>query len=211
MTDTTGNTLDLTNVTSVVSSMGHNMQANNDASICKAVPDKVKNLHTTLDSCRSTQEETQIKDMISKIAGISEKHRQQEMIYNDLILTGDQIFGSASTDTMVQDIANRNEELKNTKETLEREIKNTDEISEVENQDFIDELNENPEPQKTYRLNVIEDYTVSVFSITFIFMVLCFGFLYIRKNEYSIKSIGIAIVVVVVSALISFTFLNFLV
>lgn len=211
MSNNNNNTLDLTTVKSVVSTMGPNIQANNDASICKAVPDKVKNLHTTLNSCRSIQEKTQIKDMISKISGITENHKQQEMIYSDLILTGDRIFGSSSTDTMIQDITNRNEELKNKKETLEKEIKNNDEISEVENQDFIDELNEHPEPQKTYRLNVVEDYTVSVFSIAFIFMIMCFGFLYIRTNEYSVKSIGIAILAVVAATLVSFTLLNFLV
>ena len=205
------NYIDLTSIKTVMSTMGPNMQANNNASICKAVPNKIQGLHTTLNSCRSEQEDSRILDMIRKTTQTTDKFKHHEMIYNDLVATGDRLFGSMSSHTMIQDIANRNEELKKTKVQLEREISNNEGISEVENRDFIDELNENPEPQKTYRLNVVEDYTLSVFSITYLFMALSFGFLYIRKNNYSITSIIYSIISIAIATVVMFLLLNFLI
>lgn len=176
---------------STLTANGPRLQAtsNPDVSVCKATPNRINDLQASLGSCRSTTETNRIKNMITTTTNTNEDFKQMTAQYNDLILTGDKLFGTGSENTNIKDVSERNKELNKMKNNLKKEIQKNDGIIERTDRDFIDEMTESPLPRKTKTLHVIEDYTMAVFATAYIFMLLACIYIYSHSNGFSIKSI----------------------
>jgi hypothetical protein len=176
--------------------------ADNDAAVCKSVPNKINGLYSDLNSCRNTEETSRVQNFVANTYEVKTEFEQQAITYNDLIITGDSLFGSSTNDTQIADIKARNGELKNMKDKLLKDIRSAESQTEQAERDFLDTKAALPEtlPQKI--LHTIEDYTMFVFMISFVFMAIALIYMYVASQGFSINSIIIGIVVAIVVAFV---------
>jgi hypothetical protein len=176
--------------------------ADNDAAVCKSVPNKINGLYSDLNSCRNTEETSRVQNFVANTYEVKAEFEQQAITYNDLIITGDSLFGSSTNDTQIADIKARNGELKNMKDKLLKDIRSAESQTEQAERDFLDTKAALPEtlPQKI--LHTIEDYTMFVFMLSFVFMAIALIYMYVASQGFSINSIIIGIVVAVVVAFV---------
>jgi prefoldin subunit 5 len=187
------------------------IQADNNSAICKSTPNQVNTLLSTLSSCRSTVDSDQLSQIVQKLTNYGADFDQLNATYNDLILAGDNLYGSSSSSEQIQQIKLRNEELRELKEKLEKQIQAAESRSEQMNRDFIDMQTEQPQPLPNKTLHVLEDYTVAVLSITWLFMVIGLVYLYTYTAGFTAKSVLIGIVSGGIATLIAYALLFLLV
>ena len=131
-----------------------------------------------------------------------QEFESDEAIYQDLIVTGDTLFGSSSSDTQIADIRSRNSELKKLKDKLVAEIKSATSREEQANRDFLDTKEALPEslPKKVVR--TLEDYSVAFFLLAYLFAGIALVYLYVVTNQFSLGSIVTGLVVFAVIGLV---------
>lgn len=172
------------------------------ATACKSTPNKVNELQTTLASCRNDTESTRIGTFMETVYKARQEFESDEAVYQDLIITGDTLFGSSSSDTQIADIRSRNSELKKLKEKLVAEIKSASSREEQANRDFLDTREALPEtlPKKVVR--TLEDYSVAFFILAYLFAGIAIVYLYVVMNQFAVGAIVTGLVVFVVVSLI---------
>jgi hypothetical protein len=101
----------------------------------------------------------------------------------DALMMGDKVVGQQGNLDVIKQSKNRNDELKHNKEELEKDIRKKEAIVNRSNRDFSDVKDSLPQtlPKKT--LNVIEDYTMAVLSIAYLFMILSFIWWYASTSS----------------------------
>lgn len=124
--------------------------------------------------------------------------------YNDLLLTGDSLFGTVPNTTAVSDVAKRNAELTARAAQLEKEIASLQATKERADRDFLETKSDLPERQVSKVVNVIDDYTLVVFMVAYIFLTLSLAYWYISTNLYTPTSIGIASIAAVLGGSLIF-------
>lgn len=102
----------------------------------------------------------------------------------DSLAIGESIFGSYGHSDITKQIRDRNDDLTNKKESLIQDINKKESIIERANRDFTDVKRTLPEKQPKKILHFIEDYTLAVLSMSYLFMI-CIGIYY-----FSVKSNG---------------------
>ena len=91
---------------------------------------------------------------------------------HDALLMGDQIVGQNSNTDVVSQAKLRNKELKETKEQLEADLRKKEATVNRINRDFSDV--KDSLPQSNEILHVIEDYTVAILMVAYLFAILGF-------------------------------------
>lgn len=100
----------------------------------------------------------------------------------DLIAVGSSMY-NPTTGSMTADALSRNNELTAKKESLDEEIKKQESIVNRVNRDFTDVRNQLPETIPDKRLHFIEDYTLAILGISYLFMILIALHTYVLKSE----------------------------
>lgn len=172
------------------------------ATACKSTPNRVNEVQNTLASCRNNTESTRIGTFMDTVYKARQEFESDEAVYQDLIVTGDTLFGSSSSDTQIADIRSRNSELKKLKDKLVAEIKSATSREEQANRDFLDTKEALPEslPKKVVR--TLEDYSVAFFLLAYLFAGIALVYLYVVTNQFSLGSIVTGLVVFVVIGLV---------
>ena len=119
----------------------------------------------------------------------------------DALITGNAIYASSSHNTGISnDVSARNDELQKRKKELQRDIEKKEALINRSNRDFTDVKGTLPEtlPKKT--LNVMEDYTLAVLVISYLFMVSALLYFYAMMSPEPfvttlMRGIGYALVV----------------
>ena len=96
----------------------------------------------------------------------------------DALLMGDQIVGQQGNRDLVQQTKERNRELKENKEKIEKDIRKKEAIINRANRDFSD-----TKVPPTSALHVIEDYTMAMVAMSYLFLVLVFIWWYTLQAE----------------------------
>ena len=112
----------------------------------------------------------------------------------DLLSTGDSVMGTSATGSAIQDVKSRNQELKQTLADTQASIDKYTAIVERSERDFVDEKDAAPEEIRKSHINVLDDYTLLVLSISYVFCVLVGVIAYMSTNNYSITSIVVSLV-----------------
>lgn len=107
-------------------------------------------------------------------------------VYTDLITTGNTLFESAQTTGFTSDAVIT--ELRTKKSALEAEIAAMRREIGASRQDFADNYHETPELKK---LHVIEDYTLAIFWVSYIFMALALVYLYAAGAGLAAAAVGL--------------------
>ncbi len=140
---------------------------------------KLNTVFQDIESCRDPVEEERIQTVVKSITNIKEDFQEQVARYNDLILQGNTLFGTTPSNQQIEDIKKRNQELKGMKDKLENEIKAANSAAERAERDFLDAKAGLPDPLPKKMVHTIEDYTMLVFTMSYLVMLIAGIYLFI--------------------------------
>lgn len=115
-----------------------------------------------------------------KISKIGEDIKLLKSQIRESLVMGDKIFGEAGSETIINEVNNRNIDLKNKEKKLKYEISKKEAIINKTDRDFSDVNDLSPEFQKK-KLNVFEDYTIAFVIMAYLFMIISLIYLYSTK------------------------------
>lgn len=171
------------------------MSRNDQASQCKST-NKIPEAQQTLQSCANDEEIQRIKNFISNTTDPNGDFATLTAIHNDLLTSGDSIFGNMPDQTILDQTIMRNKELKAKKDTITKTIESNDSKIERADRDFIDTKESLPETFTQKTVHVLDDYTLVVLAIAYVFFLLTMMYLYMYTNQYSTSSIFQGIMIV---------------
>lgn len=180
------------------------------ASICKSTPNGLNNLKGEINNCtsitelnRNTQFATntfKLEQDIIALAGVS----------GDSLTMGDTMFGQFGYNNIGEQVKSRNIELKKKKEQLLLDVEKGEAIIERSNRDFADVHDTIQEPQPKKALHFIEDYTLVILVISYIFMIITIIYIYTDISEIKLVAFGKSIVGSILLSMFLFMFLFYI-
>jgi len=121
----------------------------------------------------------------------------------DALLMGDQIVGQNSNIQVVRQAQLRNKELKETKNDLEVDIRKKEGIINRTNRDFSDVKDSLPQTQSNQILHVVEDYTVAILVVSYLFAILGFITSYVIQAAEFWSGLGQALLASTIFTMLS--------
>lgn len=106
-------------------------------------------------------------------------------IHNSLTV-GDKIFGQMGHADITQDVNERNKDLQSKKDMLLHDIDKKEAIINRSNRDFSDMSDTLPETPSNKKLNFIEDYTLAILSMAYVFMLVTAVYFYVSTTTSTI-------------------------
>ncbi len=170
------------------SSWGYCQNRDNTAIQCKSTPNGLSNIMSQLEKCTSNTETLRTTNFVENVMKVKSDIESQAMIVMDSLNAGDAIFGQASGATISTQMMEHNKQLKQKKEELSKHIENNEAIIERSNRDFIYTREELPDNISAKKVNFIEDYTVAILLISYIFMIIAVVYVYIIMSENKIRA-----------------------
>lgn len=171
------------------------MSRNDQASQCKST-NRIPEAQQTLQSCANDEEIQRIKNLISNTTDPNGDFATLTAIHNDLLTSGDSIFGTMPDQTILDQTIMRNKELKTKKDNITKTIESNESKIERADRDFIDTKEALPQSFTQKTVHVLDDYTLVVLSIAYVFFLLTMMYLYMYTNQYSTSSIFQGIMIV---------------
>jgi len=153
------------------------------AEVCKAIPNKLNNLNSEISSCTSSQEATRISTIGQQTINIQKDVNHLSAVVQDSLMMGDAIYGKASHKLIVEQVKERNRELKEKKEALVGDIQRKEAVVERSDRDFIEVKDALPERFNMKRLNFVEDYTIAITMIGYLFMAIAIIYVYTMSRQ----------------------------
>ena len=163
------------------------------ANICKS-NGNLQKFQGELGGCRTGADNTRIQSFFSKLDDVQGFFESQFAQFNDLMATGDKFYGAAAKSTVLAEVSQRNKDLQATLETLQKDTSRLKASTERHERDFLDVKGALPERITTQRLNVLDDYTMLLLTVSYIMMALSIVFYYAQINDYTMTSILIGTV-----------------
>jgi len=113
-------------------------------------------------------------------------------------------------DDMANQIRERNNDLQQKYDNLNKEIKKGEAIIARSERDFMDVNNtvQEPQPQKTLRF--IEDYTLAILVISYIFMIIVIMYIYTITAEFKLVAFGKSFVASILLSMFLFILLFYI-
>ncbi len=161
------------------------------AEICKAIPNKLNGLNSEISSCTSSQEAKRNSTIGQQTINIQKDVNHLSAVVQDSLMMGDAIYGKASHKLIVEQVKERNRELKEKKAALVKDIEDKEALVERSDRDFIEVKDTLPEKFSLKRLNFVEDYTIAITMIGYLFMSIAVIYVYstTRQDGNALKSI----------------------
>lgn len=149
-------------------------QNDNDlkASICKSKPNGLNDLYTNIESCRSNLETKNINSFGTTVNKLNSDIQNLSMIVMDSFSLGDSIEGKSGFSAVIDEVKQRNTDLKNKKNKLTSEVEKDDATITRFNRDFSYYKDTQPEKQWPAKINFIEDYTTAILTLSYLFMLI---------------------------------------
>lgn len=143
-----------------------------NAATCRANPDSINKITTGLSNCMRPEEKDRNNSLASNTLQLKSDIDSLRTNVMDSLSLGDTMFGQFGHNEVSSQLKSRNEDLKMQVDSLMKEIDKNQAIVDRSNRDFIDVKRTLPEKQPKKILHFIEDYTMALLSISYIFMVL---------------------------------------
>lgn len=158
-------------------------QRNNSSALCRAKANGLNDLFSTIDSCTSTAEQQRNNDIASTTFHLKQDITTLQANIADSLMMGDAMFGSFAYADITKQVTSRNDELKSKKDVLLTDIKKKEAIVERSNRDFTDVKDSLPEREPKRILRVLEDYTLAVLVVSYLFAILAALYTYVFFAE----------------------------
>jgi len=171
-------------------------------SLCR-VNDGLNKLFTQIENC-TTEDEGKINDEFGKtVLGMQADIKDLKANITNSLTNVDQYFATRSHDKVIDEVKQRNKELKAKHESLSHDILEKEAIINRSDQDFKDVKATIPEPQPKKILRFVEDYTLAVFIISYLFLMISGICFYTLQSDSTLRgliesSLGSVILTVVI-------------
>lgn len=165
------------------------LSQDDSAALCKSNPQQIQQLTQGLATCRSSTESQRADQLLFSVDDTLGFFSGQTAQLNDLLATGDKFLGAAPSSSALEEVRIRNRDLKGRVKKLEAHIQQGNARMEQMERDFLDTKAALPETLPNKIIHVLEDYTLAVLLLAYIFGALAVLFYYVNSNLYSIKSI----------------------
>jgi hypothetical protein len=171
------------------------MSAQDEATICKSNSTRINSINTNSVDCANSTEIERRKTFATDTGKQKDEIENLKSVYVDTIASADSIFGGASTKTFVDDINKRNAELKQRLSDLKTSIDRSKAAIERADRDFVDSKEQLPEQLPTKTAHVIDDYTLLILFISYLFFALTVLYWYVQQNGFTLNSLltGLAV------------------
>lgn len=153
------------------------------ASVCKSTPNGLNTLNSEIDTCTSTTELNRNTNFAGNTVKLQQDISSLSSSVMDSLTMGDTMFGQFGYNDIAKQVKVRNEELKSKKETLIENVEKNEAIIERSNRDFSDVKDTVPEPMPKKTLHFIEDWTLAILSISYLFMIIAVIYVYTSISE----------------------------
>ena len=156
---------------------------------CRANPTDIEKLSTGITNCMRPEEKTRSNTFITHTLHLKQDIDSLRANVTDSLSVGDSMFGSYGHSDITKQIRDRNVDLKKKKDALVNDINKKESIIERSNRDFTDVKRTLPEKQPKKILHFIEDYTMALVVISYLFM-LCIGIYYLsyQTGDFNISN-----------------------
>jgi hypothetical protein len=172
-------------------SKGYCQNKDASAQTCKAIPNKLKSLTSEISSCTSSEDAQRISSIGQQTINIQKDINHLSAVVQDSLLMGDMVYGKAGHKLIIEQVKERNRELKEKKDGLVKDIEKKEALVERSDRDFIEVKDTLPEKFSFKRLNFIEDYTIALNMIGYLFMSIAIIYVYSisRQDGHMLKGL----------------------
>jgi hypothetical protein len=160
------------------------------ASVCKSTPNGLSKLSGEINNCTSSTEIKRNNNFATNTLKLEQDITSLSGSVMDSLSMGDTMFGQYGYNDIAKQVKDRNEELKNKKDGLMKEVEKSESIIERTNRDFEDEYKTVPTPQPKKVLNFIEDYTVAILVISYLFMIISAIYIFTSMSNTKLITFG---------------------
>ena len=164
------------------------------ASVCKSVPNGLNTLNGEINNCMSTTELNRNTNFAENTFKLQQDITTLSGTTADSLVMGDTMFGQFGYNDIAKQVQSRNDELKKKKDQISKEVEKGNAIIERSNRDFADVKDTISEPQPKRVLRFIEDYTLAILVISYIFMIIAIIYIYTITSEFKLIAFGKAFV-----------------
>jgi len=180
------------------------------ASVCKSTPNGLNNLAEEIDICSSTVEIKRNNNFAGNTIKLEQDISSLSSTTMDTLIMGDTMFGQSGHNDIANQINGRNEELKNKKNKLLKEIEKSEAIIERSNRDFSDVKDTIKEPEPKRFLRFIEDYTLAILCMSYLFMIIAVIYIYTITAEFKLIGFGKSFILSILLTMFLFMILFYL-
>jgi hypothetical protein len=164
------------------------------ASVCKSTPNGLNTLNGEINNCMSTTELNRNTNFAENTFKLQQDITTLSGTTGDSLTMGDTMFGQFGYNDIAKQVQSRNNELKKKKEQISKDVEKGNAIIERSNRDFADVKDTISEPQPKRVLRFIEDYTLAILVISYIFMIITIIYMYTITSEIKLVAFGKAFV-----------------
>lgn len=145
---------------------------------CRTDPQGIQKLSTSITSCRRPEEKSRNESLMEKAIYLQPDIDLLRANVVDSLAVGESMFGNYGHSDVSKQVKERNADLKKKRDDLTADISKKDAIIQRSNRDFTDVKKNLPEVQPKTVLHFIEDYTLAILSISYLFMmcILIYGY-----------------------------------
>ena len=164
------------------------------ASVCKSTPNGLNTLNGEINNCTSSIELNRNTNFAENTFKLQQDITTLSGTTADSLVMGDTMFGQFGYNDIAKQVQSRNDELKKKKDQISKEVEKGNAIIERSNRDFVDVKDTIPEPHPKRVLRFIEDYTLAILIISYIFMIIAIIYIYTITSEFKLIAFGKAFV-----------------
>jgi hypothetical protein len=164
------------------------------ASVCKSTPNGLNALNSEIQNCTSTTEQKRNNNFAANTIKLQQDISGLSGSVMDSLTMGDTMFGQYGYNDIAKQVKGRNIELKTKKDKLFNAVEKGESIIEKTNRDFEDEYKTVSQPQPKKVLRFIEDYTVAILVISYLFMSIAGIYVFTSMSENKLVTFGKALV-----------------
>ena len=139
---------------------------------CRANPNSIQTLTNGLTNCMRGEEKTRNNTLASNTLQLKSDIQTLRANVGDSLSLGDTIFGQYGHNDVSAQLKKRNDDLTLQVKSLTKELDKNQAIVERSNRDFVDVKRTLPEKQPKKLLHFIEDYTMALLAIAYLFMII---------------------------------------
>jgi hypothetical protein len=190
--------------------MSSSADRNLKASASKAVPNGLTDLNTKIDKFTSEVEKSRNNNFATDTVKLEQDIISLRATTNDTLIMGDTMFGQFGYNDIAKQVKERNNDLNKKKASLSKDIEKGEAIIDRSNRDFTDVHDTVPEPQPAKTLRFIEDYTLAILTISYIFMIIAVIYIYTSTSEFKLIAFGKSFVGSIFLTMFLFIFLFYI-
>lgn len=168
-----------------------NFEDNNVTSaVCRSVPNGLNDLNSKIQQCTSSTELNRNTNFAENTIKLQKDIESLTSAVQDSLVMGDSMFGQYGYQDIAKQVKDRHQELKIKKDQLMKEVDKGEQIIDKSNRDFSDVKNTVPEPQPKKILHFIEDYTLVILTLSYLFMIIAVIYVYTLMSDNKLIAFG---------------------